>query len=197
MIRFVMMDEPFRQLLQLTKLRDGWNFGEGKAPTLTARISASAVIHMALDAGATKFEFFPEDEGGILVIAYRGAESTEILARSDGKFEFAFENAAGLSNTQELTTIAEISAELEERGWQSPRSFGSFTRVITANERVATPPPHLDPAEAVSLSLIPDASLTKGIRFVPMRNVITSEKFADHPQYFGASKPQNLLHLAS
>lgn len=187
---------PLRDLAALTRLGDGWNYGLGSAPSIIAHMNATAITLAASIAGATKFEFFPEDGGGILAIAYRGSESAEILAKSGGGFELAFESDTGLSPAENLATIKEVQAELEQRGWQSQRSSDSFTRVITASEKTVIRPWHFDPAGAVFLSSTPAALPPKGTLVAPMQNVIILDESAAPPRYSGASKPQNLLEAA-
>lgn len=186
-----------QKLEALRHLPQGWNFGRGCPVTDLAHMNALAITLMASGVGATKFEYFPEDDGGILVISYRADDSAEILATGGGGFEIAFEDNNGLSPTKECGTFAELRTVLEQHGWQSQRSSGSFTRVITSSERTDTRRWRFDPAKAQSLSLIPGALPQKGIRVVPMQRFTIPAKSEDRRQYSGESKLRNLLLEAS
>jgi hypothetical protein len=158
---------------------------------------AAAIAFLTYLGGATSFEFFPEDEGGILVIAYRGNESFEILARSDGLFEVSFENNAGLHPAKILDTFRKVQGELEQNGWQLRKSSGSYTHGIIASKKAATRPLPLGQLGAVYQSSTPPASPPKEILVAPMRSIIIPAASGDHPRYSGVSKQRNLLLVAS
>lgn len=184
-------------LAALTELPEGWNYGKGHPASELAYLNSLAISLMTAMMGATKFEYFPEDDGGILTIAYRDDGSVEILAKSDGGFEIVFDDNNGLSPAKECTTFDELRAELEQNGWQSPKSSDSFTRVITAPEKSVTRRWRFDPATAGFQSSIPNASTKRGIPVVPMRRFTTLGGSGVHRQYFGESQRQNLLVEAS
>jgi hypothetical protein len=190
------LQSPLRQLNELSTLQAGWNYGQGSSTSLVARMHATAILLSTALAGASSFEFFPEEDGGILVIAYRANESFEILATSDGRFEVAFEDGTGLSPAKKLDSLNEVQEELEHHGWQSQKSSGSFTHAITATGRVDTHRLRFDPLSAGFPSSTQDVSRAWGIQFVPMRSVIIPAASGDHPRYFGESRRRNLLQVA-
>jgi hypothetical protein len=192
-----LMMGPLRELNALTHLDDGWRFGDGLRPSSTAHMHATALTLAAADAGATKFEYFPEEDGGILTIAYRGNQSAEILAKASGGFEMAFEDENGLSPITEFASLRQVQQELEAHGWQLQKSSDSFTRVISASERTVIRPWRFDLAGAVYRSSTQGASLQKGIRFVPIQNGTIPDAFADHQPSSGVSERRNLLQAAS
>ena len=187
----------FGALSELLNLSDGWNFGAGAAPSREAYMNATALIIVTSKAGGQSFEFFPEDEGGILLIAYKSSESFEILATADGQFEVAFEGATGLGSPTRCGTLDQVENELELKGWQSLKSSGSFTRAITATRRAATRRLLSDRLVAASQLSTPPALPQQGIRVAPMRSNTMISAYAAPPRYSGESRRLNLLQLVS
>jgi hypothetical protein len=185
-----------RRIANLSALTDGWNYGRGRAPSQAAQINATSLALLAAKAAAEMYEVFPEDEGGILLIAYRPGESFEMLARVDGKFEIAFEDDSGLSPAKDLASIQDVAKELEQRGWQLRKSYDSFIRLISVSERSGTRPLHSDPN-------LPGFQLSTPIAFKPMDvtaaptlNFSIPDGFGAHPQSSGGSRQRSLARTA-
>ncbi len=197
MIDHSALSAPLRDLRRVAALPDGWHFGAGVSPTVAAKLNATALTLTVAGAGVSKFEYFPEECGGILIIAYRGYESAEILATGDGTYELAFENDQGLSPAKSLASINEVQADLEHRGWRLRKSSDSFTRVITVSERTGTLQWHFAQAAAVFPSSILHVSNLPGFHAAYTPKDIIPGVSEVPPQYSGVSKLRNLLLVAS
>lgn len=186
-----------RGLLALFALKDGWNFGRGKAPSFIARVHSAAGAASARSHGATELEFFPEDDGGIFFIAYQGNESFEILARSDGTWEVAFEDDSGLKPAKSFDTLTGIESELELRGWQSQKSSDSYTRLITVSKSSDTHLLLFDHKVVASQSLTWPVSQQGGAPFANTSNISIPARSGVRQQSFGESKQRNLVTVGS
>ncbi|MCA1654552.1 MAG: hypothetical protein ABR588_00395 [Sphingomicrobium sp.] len=182
----------FGQIETLAELPDGWNFGRGRKPSPAARLNARSLSLLTANLGASGHEYFPEADGGILLIAYRGDESFEILACGNGAFEVAFEDATGLEPAATLGTVKEVEAELERHGWQSPKSLGSYTRLITAGGRSDTHRLRFVQSKTGPQSSTQIAFEALGIPVAPMPTYITREAFVDRPLSSGESRQRSL-----
>ena len=197
MINLSAIMPSLHNLSRVAALKNGWHFGVGLSPTVAARMNAAALTLIASNAGASKFEYFPEESGGILIIAYRGPESAEILASGNGGFELAFEDALGFSPSKIIASMDEIQAHLEQRGWRSKKSYGSYTRLLTVSKKDDTRQSRFDPPEAefpLSTRIVLRAVDSPA---APMPRNTIRRKSGGLPQSSGASRFRNLLQTAS
>ena len=77
-------EETSAKLLTLSKLRDGWRFGEGLAISPTALDHAHKLNDMALRSGNLKTDAFPGRKGDVTLAIYKGDFDYAFKVQADG-----------------------------------------------------------------------------------------------------------------
>jgi hypothetical protein len=133
-------DAPILQrILSFTHLPEGWYFGAGHPPTGDTIASAITIAHTLRDIGAKPLEAFPDADGSILIIGYRGGdESVEILTHAGGRFDFAYEKGEDLVESLPGLNLHQARQKIRALMWQAESLFGYFIHSTLAQRSAVT-----------------------------------------------------------
>lgn len=120
--------EAALQIQRLKGLPIGWDYGRDGPANDNSCANALLITQLLHSMGVTQFDILPGTDGSVIAIGYRGEESVEIEALSNGTFNFVHESAAGDGEPLIGITISDIANRLEDCGWQSARLYVSCTR---------------------------------------------------------------------
>jgi hypothetical protein len=117
-------------------LQDGWNYGEGRAPS-QAVIEQAILIHregkkLGLDA-----EVFPFGDGDIEISMYMRDHFMDVFVYNDGRMDFSYEVGIG-KQYETIESKESISMpEVKERLCQLPRRCGALesSEIITIKSK--------------------------------------------------------------
>lgn len=153
-------DAVLGEILSFLSLPDGWHYGSGYAPLQATVDSAISIVNMFRKFDFESLEVFPDSDGGILVAAYHGGVTIDVLCNPDGAFDFVFEMDEDEVDSKEDLPIEEIEQKTRESILKSWTSFDSFTPKISAGVRVGSSQlPSKIPQEAAYQLLTPPVSL--------------------------------------
>lgn len=73
-----------KRLAEIAELTDGWEFGEGIAPSRTSLERAEQVLDFAHKVGIQEMEVFPRADGAVEVHLYNDPGTLEVTCWTDG-----------------------------------------------------------------------------------------------------------------
>ena len=116
-----------KKIRGFSRLRKGWNYGEGLSPS---QKTVDEALRVANDASLWGFDVdaFPGSDGEILIAVYHGDECLEFLVESDGSVIYVYEKAGKeVSSREDIslgTALQELDkfAEKRKRKWSISKS---------------------------------------------------------------------------
>lgn len=133
-------NDALAKLEKLKILKDGWQFGEGKAIINYAVGAIGKYINFATKAHVTEMEVFPRLDGGLELNLYSGERTMEIACLPDRTFLIRNESAnGGIERIPGLTFKDVLSHILRFTTWSSTASSTLITGT-TASSGIIAPP---------------------------------------------------------
>ncbi len=182
-------------IVNTADLPAGWCYGRGVPSTFLARSNADAAAALLFRAGAMDAKVFPDVDGGVMVTAYKGNESFEVLALSEGGFDVVFEDEQDIYASVIVQRFEGLIPILEARGWQvNPMSvsFHRNTMIVQSDGIIGSRSRTLPGTVAYQSSTSLVRSNARGKFANTLRDFIQGHS-VDRPQHSGGFPAQNYL----
>jgi hypothetical protein len=115
------------KIFSFLSLPDGWEFGEGKAPSFVTAARSVAVANRMMASGFEKADAFAAADGSILVVGYLVDNCIEVYVYPSGKLAVAFEEADVEIEAHEDLSLQQAFEMIATGANRWRGSFGFYT----------------------------------------------------------------------
>jgi hypothetical protein len=123
---------------ELGQLQDGWNFGEGLAPSPQVMAVATQLASKAFSLGFSELDAFPGKNGEVTVVIYLGKEDHSFQVKRDSSVRYWNESdpeseiEEGLSISETIQRINSLSKPPWNLFYLSTSDSGTRSGVVSA-----------------------------------------------------------------
>ena len=174
------------EVLSFLALPHGWCYGKGGPADLNAVMEALRLLRVLQDLGYDRIEAFPDPAGGVLLSAFYGDDSVEILClRGGGRYEFVLERNGCEADVRENVDQEHVLGSLWDLSCALPKkSSDCCIQGSTANISIGSKVWHLEIPTTVYLSSTVHAQSLQAGRFAHTYRIST-QTFPVSRQYTG------------
>jgi hypothetical protein len=114
-------------ITEMLTLKDGWYFGSGIAPSLSAVTRAWEIATMLCSAQGTRIGSFPDQDGGIMINADVAGSYIQVTCHNAGKYDYLEENDS-YEDEKEAITKEYLLEKLGSLRWEPKHTSDSCIR---------------------------------------------------------------------